>query len=127
MLDVYKRQTILDHNYLRIILLIYLLLSGLFSLSAYIGIVSDYYYQETSHFILLILIILTCLFMSTYGLANIVRIGFVMLLEMCIRDSPDTGLVFILGPSGSGKSTLLNLLGGLDKPDSGETVSYTHL
>ena len=33
---------------------------------------------------------------------------------------PNTGLVFILGPSGSGKSTLLNLLGGLDKPDSGE-------
>ena len=33
---------------------------------------------------------------------------------------PDTGLIFILGPSGSGKSTLLNLLGGLDKPDSGE-------
>lgn len=33
---------------------------------------------------------------------------------------PDSGLVFILGPSGSGKSTLLNLLGGLDKPDSGE-------
>lgn len=33
---------------------------------------------------------------------------------------PNTGLVFVLGPSGSGKSTLLNLLGGLDKPDSGE-------
>ena len=33
---------------------------------------------------------------------------------------PNTGLVFILGPSGSGKSTLLNLLGGLDKPDSGQ-------
>lgn len=27
--------------------------------------------------------------------------------------------VTIMGPSGSGKSTLLNLLGGLDKPDSG--------
>src|SRR5688572_32476717 len=26
----------------------------------------------------------------------------------------------IMGPSGSGKSTLLNLLGGLDRPDSGE-------
>lgn len=33
---------------------------------------------------------------------------------------PNTGLIFILGPSGSGKSTLLNLLGGLDKADSGE-------
>lgn len=28
--------------------------------------------------------------------------------------------VAIVGASGSGKSTLLNILGGLDKPDSGE-------
>ncbi len=34
----------------------------------------------------------------------------------------DTGLVFILGKSGCGKSTFLNLLGGLDKFDSGEIV-----
>jgi len=33
---------------------------------------------------------------------------------------PETGLVFILGRSGAGKSTFLNLLGGLDKADSGE-------
>ncbi len=35
---------------------------------------------------------------------------------------PDTGMVFLLGKSGSGKSTLLNLLGGLDRYNSGEII-----
>jgi putative ABC transport system ATP-binding protein len=30
--------------------------------------------------------------------------------------------VAVVGPSGSGKSTLANIIGGLDKPDSGQAV-----
>ena len=35
---------------------------------------------------------------------------------------PDKGMVFLLGKSGSGKSTLLNILGGLDRYNSGEIL-----
>ena len=34
----------------------------------------------------------------------------------------EKGMHFILGKSGSGKSTLLNIIGGIDKYDSGEII-----
>ncbi|MBU1020072.1 MAG: ABC transporter ATP-binding protein/permease [Firmicutes bacterium] len=37
-------------------------------------------------------------------------------------DLPEKGLVVLLGPSGSGKTTLLNVLGGLDKVQSGTII-----
>jgi len=37
---------------------------------------------------------------------------------------PESGFVSILGKSGCGKTTLLNILGGIDKIDSGSVVSF---
>ena len=39
----------------------------------------------------------------------------------------DNEFVAILGPSGSGKTTLLNVIGGLDRYDSGLLVLYSRV
>ena len=53
-----------------------------------------------------------------YGMGN----AAVEALAAVDLDVADREWVAVMGPSGSGKSTLLNLIGGLDRPDSGSLV-----
>jgi putative ABC transport system ATP-binding protein len=46
----------------------------------------------------------------------------VAVLEHFNLEIVDSDFVAIMGPSGSGKTTLLNLIGGLDRPSSGEVT-----
>lgn len=63
--------------------------------------------------------------LSIKNLTKIYRIrgaNQVLALNNVSIDFPERGLIFVLGKSGCGKSTLLNLIGGLEKPTSGEII-----
>lgn len=54
-----------------------------------------------------------------YNIKNDIKVNAINNISL---ELPDKGIVFIVGKSGSGKSTLLNLIGGLDKPTSGNII-----
>jgi putative ABC transport system ATP-binding protein len=59
---------------------------------------------------------------QTSGLARRYNVGKTVVAALSGIDLaiPRGGFTALVGPSGSGKSTLLNLIGGLDRPSSGE-------
>ena len=55
---------------------------------------------------------------KTYRTGNLVQVA----LNQIFLNFRDNEFVSILGASGSGKSTLLNIIGGLDRYDSGDLI-----
>ena len=55
---------------------------------------------------------------KTYRTGNLVQVA----LNQVSLNFRDNEFVSILGASGSGKSTLLNIIGGLDRYDSGDLI-----
>jgi putative ABC transport system ATP-binding protein len=64
---------------------------------------------------------------SAVSLQNVVKRykrgrEFIEVLHQLSLDVPDGDFLALMAPSGSGKTTILNLIGGLDRADSGEVV-----
>ncbi|MBN1516513.1 ABC transporter ATP-binding protein [Candidatus Sumerlaeota bacterium] len=64
------------------------------------------------------------LLISVRNASKIYQMGEVQVaaLRDCSLDIREGELMMVVGPSGSGKSTLMNLVGGMDRPTSGEIL-----
>lgn len=81
----YSIKLILNNNLLRIILISYLLMNSFIFTLSYLKITNDFFYQLTSPLIIVIIIFLTSIFISTYGIKNIINVGFILfVLIFCI-------------------------------------------
>jgi putative ABC transport system ATP-binding protein len=64
------------------------------------------------------------LMVSTRALCRVYQVGDakIEVLKDISLDIPKGKFVALCGPSGSGKTTLLNIIGGIDRPSSGEII-----
>ncbi len=64
------------------------------------------------------------MFVEIQNLTKTYRVGEIKIhaLKNISMSLEKNNFYVVLGPSGSGKTTLLNIIGGIDKPDSGEII-----
>lgn len=71
----------------RMLLLTYMVSSSFIYIIAYLKVTNDFFYQLTSPFIIIIIILLASVFFSTYGIKNIINVGFILFFLATIISS----------------------------------------
>lgn len=68
---------VINNRFIRILFLLYLILSAYILIINYLKITNDYFYNITPPLIVLIIILFLSLFISSYGINNIINVGFI--------------------------------------------------
>lgn len=71
-------KNVTSNLFLKILFISYQIISNLIFIFAYLKVTNDYYYNITPSIVIFIIILLTTVFFSTYGVRNIFHIGFVL-------------------------------------------------
>ncbi len=82
--DCIKKIT--NNSVLKYILFFYLLISSFIFIINYLVITNDYFYKLTPPLIILIILLLTSIFLSSYGIKNIIFIGFIFSIFIFILE-----------------------------------------